>query len=530
MKQHYSIFPPAASLACALILMLAACTSDALDELPSAGTAPDALTITVSDGGMYATGQTRATERGYQTVFTEGDRIGLYVENDGNLDVTNLCLTLRSGKWTLPTGTPQLLYSPGKNYHAYYPYQATYNASSVQPGNEDFFKPVVDSWQTENNQGTYAQYTADDLMTARGVCNNYTLSFAMEHRMALLIIRYPTTKYNYDETINGKLISKSYYRYTALGSDFLHENPSTARALLKPGASKTLNISYYSNGKKNDIEIQATDLNLQSGRYTIIPIEDGAVTEATRKLQEGDFYMKDGSILPQEDVSDNMSSRDRENCLGVVFWVGEKKKEFTSHHWTHESRNGDRLLMHDHPECTHGIVVALKDATDEKKVWSSTDTESTYMWLKYYAATGQEAEKQLMLGSSRYFGYNMSRCIQWYRDYGGQRTEAYDAIEAFAKATPTPAGCSGWYFPGDDEMTVMARGTLNYSEDNGMSSILNTQFDKAGGSRFRTDDFYWSSTDSDISSGVGYCIKFSDNGRDQKNKQNTYYVRAVLTF
>ena len=33
MKQHHSIFPPAASLACALILMLAACTSDALDEL-----------------------------------------------------------------------------------------------------------------------------------------------------------------------------------------------------------------------------------------------------------------------------------------------------------------------------------------------------------------------------------------------------------------------------------------------------------------------------------------------------------------
>ena len=81
MKQHHSIFPPAASLACALILMLAACTSDALDELPPAGTDPDArpLTITVSDGGMYATGQTRAQERGYSTVFTEGDRIGLYV-------------------------------------------------------------------------------------------------------------------------------------------------------------------------------------------------------------------------------------------------------------------------------------------------------------------------------------------------------------------------------------------------------------------------------------------------------------------
>ena len=96
MKQHHSIFPPAASLACALILMLAACTSDALDELPPAGTDPDArpLTITVSDGGMYATGQTRAQERGYSTVFTEGDRIGLYVVKDKTLEVENLCLKL----------------------------------------------------------------------------------------------------------------------------------------------------------------------------------------------------------------------------------------------------------------------------------------------------------------------------------------------------------------------------------------------------------------------------------------------------
>lgn len=77
--------------------MLAACTSDALDELPPAGTDPDArpLTITVSDGGMYATGQTRAQERGYRTVFTEGDRISLYVVKDGTLEVENLCLTLQ---------------------------------------------------------------------------------------------------------------------------------------------------------------------------------------------------------------------------------------------------------------------------------------------------------------------------------------------------------------------------------------------------------------------------------------------------
>ena len=219
MKQHHSIFPPAASLACALILMLAACTSDALDELPPAGTDPDArpLTITVSDGGMYATGQTRAQERGYRTVFTEGDRIGLYVVKDGTLEVENLCLTLQGGKWTLPAGTSQLLYSPGRSYHAYYPYRDnSYMSGKVSPGDEDFFKVVVYYWLVKTNQNTYAQYTASDLMTARGVYSNHTLSFAMEHRMSLFILQVPATKYTYTEKIDGQEISKSYYRYTAV--------------------------------------------------------------------------------------------------------------------------------------------------------------------------------------------------------------------------------------------------------------------------------------------------------------------------
>jgi len=536
MKQYHSIFPPSASLVCSLILMLAACTHDALDELPSVDTDNDAhpLTITVSDGGMYAAGQTRAQEQGYLTVFTEGDRIGLYVENNGTLEVKNLCLTLRSGKWTLPAGTSQLLYSPDKSFHAYYPYRDdNYMNNKVSLGNEDFFKPIVDIWDVNTDQSTYAKYTASDLMTARGVYSNHTLSFAMEHRMALLIFRFPTTKYNYTETMDRKEIPKSYYRYTVLGDPlFLQEDPSTGRFLLGPGGINhpSFNIEYYSGGQIKVFVIETASLKLQPGRYTIIPVDGGAVTEETRALQEGDYYMKDGGILPQEDVTGTMSDKDKENCLGVVFWVGEKKGESdgTTYHWArYESKRGDLLLMHDHPGCTHGIVVALTDAAADKKLWSSTSTDAIYQWLSSYAATGQKAEKELLLVSSINYGYNLSRRLQWYRDYGGQHTEAYDAIEDFAKANHTPAGCSGWYFPSDCEMTIMARGTLNTHDDHNMTAILNAQFDKAGGDRFKIDDYYWSSSDSGTNS---YCIIFSKNQRLVHSQRSEHYVRAVLAF
>ena len=288
MKQHHSIFPPAASLACALILMLAACTSDALDELPPAGTDPDArpLTITVSDGGMYATGQTRAQERGYSTVFTEGDRIGLYVVKDKTLEVENLCLTLQGGKWTLPAGTSQLLYSPDRSYHAYYPYQDnSYMSGRVSPGDEDFFKSVVYDWPVKINQSTYAQYTASDLMTARGVYSNHTLSFAMEHRMSLFILQVPATKYTYTEKIDGQEISKSYYRYTAVINKnvYWQENPCTARLLVNtntPTASDPGPYEYYYKGNRKTFYFDYSQLNLQPGKYTVHEIDgDEAIEE-----------------------------------------------------------------------------------------------------------------------------------------------------------------------------------------------------------------------------------------------------------
>ena len=535
MKQHHSIFPPAASLACALILMLAACTSDALDELPPAGTDPDAhpLTITVSDGGMYATGQTRAQERGYRTVFTEGDRIGLYVVKDGTLEVKNLCLTLQGGKWTLPAGTSQLLYSPDRSYHAYYPYRDDRDLiGGVSPGDKDFFKTVVNYWLVETDQSTYAQYTASDLMTARGVYSNHTLSFAMEHRMSLFILQVPATKYNYTEKIDGQEISKSYYRYTAVISEnsYWQENPCTARLLvntknptiLRPGPYK-----YYYKGNRETFDFDYSQLNLQPGKYTVHTLDDSKVTEESRSLKAGDYYMQDGSILPGDEDVKPFRDELQESCLGVVFWVGEKPNRLHySYHWTHTAnKRGDHLLMHDHPGCVHGIVVALTNAG--KTEWSSTSTGNTYTWLVSYAATGQEAEKKLMLESTHTFGYNTSRCIQWYRDYGGQRTEAYDAIEVFARTNPTPAGCSGWYFPSDYEMFIMTRGTLNLDEDYHMDTLLDAQFEKAGGSKFNTDDFYWSGTDYEHES---RCIMFSYHSSPLADKRNKYYVRAVLAF
>ncbi|UBD67570.1 fimbrillin family protein [Bacteroides sp. BFG-257] len=542
MKQHHSIFPPAASLACALILMLAACTSDALDELPPAGTDPDArpLTITVSDGGMYATGQTRAQERGYSTVFTEGDRIGLYVVKDGTLEVKNLCLTLQGGKWTLPAGASQLFYSPDKSYHAYYPYQNdNYMNGKVSPGDEDFFKLLVEAWSVKDNQSTYAQYTASDLMTARGVYNNHTLSFAMEHRMSLFILQVPATKYTYTEKIDSREISKSYYRYTAVISENLYwqENPYTARllvntkslALLDPGPYK-----YYYDGTEETFNFDYSQLNLQPGKYTVHQVDDSKVTEVFRSLKAGDYYMQDGSILPGDEDVKPFRDELRKSCLGVVFWVGE----IEGMHWTRTGdKAGDRLLMRDHPECVHGMVVAMRDASSQEVKWATGKgaTEGIYEWAESFKdfTSGEQADWEEIQKSDLSFGYCSSRLMALYGSRNSDTTfPVYDAIATYATARPAPTGSSGWFLPGKNELATLCFGVPtnfagDYTQLNMLKKTINPQIDKAVGDKLIGK--YWSGNEWGSLDKVWHVdVTTPDYG--VKLKTNTYKVRAVLAF
>lgn len=542
MKQHHSIFPPAASLACALILMLAACTSDALDELPPAGTDPDArpLTITVSDGGMYATGQTRAQERGYRTVFTEGDRIGLYVVKDKTLEVKNLCLTLQGGKWTLPAGTSQLLYSPDRSYHAYYPYQDDGDLNGrVSPGDEDFFKSVVYDWPVKINQSTYAQYTASDLMTARGVYSNHTLSFAMEHRMSLFILQVPATKYTYTEKIDGQEISKSYYRYTAVISKnvYWQENPCTARLLMNTNTPTTSDpgpYEYYYDGNRKTFYFDYSQLNLQPGKYTVHEIDGNEAIEE-RPLAAGDYYMQDGSILPGNENVRPFHDELQKSCLGVVFWVGE----IEGIHWTQTSRlKGDRLLMRDHPECVHGMVVAMHDTPQEVK-WAigKGEAESTYAWADSFNdfTPGEQADWEEIRKSDLYFGYCRSRLMALYGSRHNDTTfPVYNAIATYAGEHLAPAGSSGWFLPGIYELATLCfgvsksyteKGSTYYYENLQMLNKINPQIAMASGNELIGE--YWSSNESGT---VAWRVNLDSPGYGVKPKADTYKVRAVLAF
>lgn len=569
-----------------LMVLMGACTADD-GFVPSPGEPPATsappLTITVTDGAYApaptandeddaAAPATRAVERGYATEFTAGDKIGLYEvtevdKGNGRSEYQvsgincNLCLTYDGTAWTLPPGaelTPERQADGSRtHYYAYYPWQQDEDmvgkivadpglAIDRQTGTpwtpREFFDPLILDWGPASNQSTYAAYTASDLMVSRGTVTKRTngsdgseLRFGMEHQMVLAVVRVPSTEYTYSEIVSGIETEKSYRLYTGMNTGFCwQENSHTARYLVNPQHEAKLLMSHYYTAELKKCSFSVTIArrhDAPSGTYRLYTIDGGEATVTKRPLKEGDFYMSDGSVLPGEAADGGDLPTDvQKDCLGVVFWVGENE----GNHWTQTTRlMGDRLLMRDHPECTRGMAVALRDASPTAAAWATGEgaSEHLYDWAKDFDGftLAEQADWEAIKASDLGYGYLGSRLMKLYGARHPTTTfPAYNQIDAYAAAHPAPDGSSGWFFPGMYELAMMCYGmTGNYFEKPAARrDLLNGLFPKAGGEAF--DGGYWSSWGG---YSKAWALDFAGSTKYySESKSDTYKVRAVIAF
>lgn len=562
-----------------LLMLAAACTpDDAFDNAaPGNGTDPAApLTIIVTDGAYAPEASaanaatdngapvTRAVENGFATGFTKGDKIGLYVakatlNNSGSPDLfdkmlhENLCLTYDGKKWTLPVGT-ELKYDPteGRLYFAYYPYQADMDGKKPDGTSSEgwlaataleFFHDLIGSWKPRNDQSTYAAYTASDLMVARGEVATRTdgtpgstLSFTMEHQMQLNIVCLPHTTSTYTEEISGNKQTKSYDLYTGVAHlpNFWMENPHTARLITPSGDVKEIAGCYYydSGFTKRTFGIKIPREDGLRGKYKTYTIDGGAETTTERPLAEGDFYMKDGTVLPKEAFgSGNLPDDVKKDCIGVVFWVGEKDET----HWTQTGdREGDHLLMNEHPACTHGIVVALADASSGV-AWATNPLDGKTLWEwadTFDGFTDNEKSLWKMIRESNFrYGYGYNALFGLYTAHNdGATFPAYGAVKTYASSHSTPEGCSGWFFPGMFELaTIWFDAPDEIPGKPVVFNKINLQIKKAGGTELTGrywSSYYWGEPKAWTTTSVPEY----DSYYGFKPQTEMHNVRAVLAF
>lgn len=480
--------------------------------------------ITVTDGGYAAeaTDGSRATENGYTTTFTAGDRCGLYIVRGTEIVYNNVCLTATEGTdgslvWQAPAGTDLYGGVANERYFLYYPYQedmeGNVTVTDVTTDDAAFFAPLISGWQPKADQSDYADYTASDLMTAAGTTatnadGTLSLSFLMAHRMAMAVIEMPETVYKFEGqepyTVFSVVPEFSGNYRPCLMSDGLY------RYLVNPvaqGEGATLAGS-YDNGNK---EFTITPSVVTTGKYKTYKV-DGGYKEIEHNLQAGDFYLKDGTLLSKDTP---LTDAQKAACVGIVCWVGD-------------ATDTDPALKRDFPQCTHGLVVSLKETTSAwQNSYASTTIQSWAENQEFYKSDDYCALNDVDNDSPGGIqGYNNTQILKEYNKSEYAANYPVTILNSFDEITEgiiLPNVTSGWYLPSPREMVELYRA----------KEAVNQSLTASGSNPLLpSPDFlyYWSSGE-DIFYYYGAWQVNLSNGRVRSvSKASGCYVRLVFAF
>lgn len=523
---------------------------------PSAGEKPD----TREKSATRENPATRATENGYTTQFTAGDKIGVYAVKDGAIvdGVNNLCLvatttTASDGStslvWQTTGGNANVLHLPaGATYYAYYPWQSgTDMANKVTTSASTaavFFANVISNWSPSKDQGTYAAYTASDLMIAKGTTSNKKLSFPMQHQMALVVIDLPRTKYTLTD-----VDSKPLPEYNANGAPDTRFNvftpcrmgDGTYRYLINPtatGSQSTTLSGSYTNATSATAEWELT-ANVPASQYKKYVVDGGssATINKAHTLAIGDFFMKDGTLLSKD--TGPLSDAQKAACIGIVYWVGDPTKITPANGaasiGNKDQLQGDQTLANDHSSCTHGLVVSLGE---ESCYWQANYT-SVQGWLNsnhsgefLSVQSGTDASDPL----NNIQGYNNTKAIEAFNAANsGNEVYVVQKVVEYRNKVSAPETSSGWYVPSEKELTLLCGTDVddlwnNNSDGTVNRDLINRKLELIGATTLSSSSRYWSSTEGSRYNGA-FGVNFGNGLVDCDFEVNaSYRLRFSFAF
>lgn len=375
---------------CASLLFFINCTHDY--EMEDCDCDQSRLSFVVVDEGFTNdNADTRTSESDYKTNFTEGDRIGIFiVDAEGKVVTSNICLTYDGSAWNHSNESERLVYkseeTPQMSFFAYYPYQETLSGAPKigdQPKCDNatnFFSTVTEEWRPATDQRFYEQYTASDLMIAKGTLKKmddkndiYQITFKMAHQMALMKFHLPY----------WSLSTNSNYRFVFgfAGDGFYpyHISYGIYRYIVKPKTENSFSGSYsvtadHFNAKKTF----TSSITINSGKYYTLQVDGGDTHITSYTLKIGDYLLDDGSIVPSEATNAYLLSC-LKRAIGIVFSVSPSDEDKNSG-WK------------------SGYAVALADVPDTGE-WSANNIPTptgTSRW--YLPSTGQWRDILINLG------------------------------------------------------------------------------------------------------------------------------------
>ena len=468
----------------ATLLLFSGCGKE-LDELPAGGSGTESpenpeqtegelLHLRVSDAGyLDADAGSRATDSGLTTTFEDGDKIGLFVVNNENeVLYANVPYTKSGEEWTAEQNVRTKGY-PVRVF-AYYPYvgdaEITGKVDVTAQDASVFFKTYTDELDI-SNQSTPELYRQADVMACMVEIKDKeaardALILKMNHLMGLVVVKLPetvtVTEINYylkgDEDFTWKIVQNkelpanlSNESFTVTDGTMPLEETTGYRYVCKNNISFSGDFTTYE-AEKNYTIRSATVTSGSSKTYNVSVLPFVSTAKIEYIPQVGDFYMRDGSILP------NVSDSNKKDCVGIVCWVPTEDD-------TLEKRNA--AWLDTHPNCTHGLVVGLHQTNS---AWSNVTEVTGLAGKEKEGFIGYVSTQELF---EKYSGYTIVNIYSRLKDDLTDHNSSTD-----------------WYIPSVDELLVIH---YHYSYLNSSLSIL------GGLASQLSNEGYWTSAENNAS-------------------------------
>lgn len=238
------------------------------------------------------------------------------------------------------------------------------------------------------------------------------------------------------------------------------------------------------------------------------------------KAEIGDYLFSDGtySANPQRG----------KDIIGVIFWTGDPTSQ-------------DASLRKEHPECIHGLAVAVDG--DDYSAWQSGYAEygkTVGSWIEnnitdyFTITTGMGMEDNL----NKTVGYNNTKAMELFNaapENASWKVDAVEKVVAYRSYSPAPDNTSGWYLPSAKELSLLCSGDVDgniwdIKDNTAVKNIINAKLLSADGGAVLTDERYWSSSEGDIIR--SFYINFESGLPNVTYVKDTEYLRLrfIIAF
>lgn len=314
-------------------------------------------------------------------------------------------------------------------------------------------------------------------------------------------------------------------------------------AAIELGAGSRYNYTVKVNAKGLELEEVSDGAWMDSGEsedvYTFYKSDYS-------KAELGDYITTDGKLI-DGDAASRLTDEIKAQIVAVVFWT--PKQTTSEGRKTPASLKNDLIMSDEYPDCTHGLAVALKNATyndSESMVWQNSfeSVATTFQSGENFSHDSKGNFKSIASGSGEYdpinyiLGYQNTVVLRAYNTYC-QNNDKSDyivrpvaAIDDFDDTNPAPDNSTDWFLPSPKELHILCYKDVDGIADfnNGGTDtrdIINSSLTAVGGDGLK-NELYWSS--GEYSSDNAWFVFLSNGKVYNLGKRFSNSVRPIFAF